>query len=75
MSYISVSESAHPIPSNYLPSRLSVPELPYFQIQMALLAVGEEKKHTQQKHGSASVGAGDAIIWLMMTLNGTIMTW
>lgn len=41
---------------------------------MALLAVGEKKGgKTQQKHSSASVGAGDTIIWLMMTLNGTIL--
>lgn len=44
MSYITVSEIAHPIHSNYLPSCLRTPELPYFQIQMALLAVREGEK-------------------------------
>lgn len=74
-SYISVSEAARqPMHSNYLQSCLRTPNSHTFKFKRLYWQwKGGVGGRIQQKHRGASVGAGNAIIQLMMTLNGTIM--
>lgn len=70
------SPAHQPIYSNYLLSCLRTPNSHTFKFKWLYWQWERGKKiKRQQKHRGASVGAGDAIIRIMITLNGTITAW